>query len=198
LGKLLKAGPHFIPAQVHDGVVEHAVLADRLSVVRLLYEAGWRLPDAMCRRVLLSLAKSIDMLEYLLFTMGCEICSTVLHKECNSGKLEHVSLLIWAGSDVDGRDRHGLTPMAYALHGVSLYPQLMCRYLEHCGIARKHMCLTVQQRVELGGVRGYLLHVSSGLHPRPFHIQTEDLRCDRLSFNMYLCHMRHRDSSDLS
>jgi hypothetical protein len=113
------------------------------------------------------------MLEYLLFTVRCDACgdiggdgyvwSTVLHKKCEFGTLEQVSLLIWAGADINATDRHGLTPMAYALHGVSLYPQFMCRYLEHCGIDRKQMCLTAEQRTALRDLRESI-QVSSGLH----------------------------------
>jgi hypothetical protein len=143
----------------------------------------------MCGRVLLSLATSIDMLEYLLFTVGCEACgdisseesywATVLHKECVFGTLEHLSLLIWAGADINATDCDDLTLMAYALHGVSLYPQLMCRYLEHCGIDRKQVCLTAQQREVLREEYEGILQVNSGLHlVRTFHIQTEDPRWD--------------------
>jgi hypothetical protein len=167
---LLKAGPHFVPNQFQEEVVHVAVVDDRLSVVRLLYEAGWRLPDAMCGRALVHVAASIGMLEYLLFTVGCEACGYItddgyiwstLHKHCLSGTLEHVSLLIWAGADINARDSHGFTPMAYALHGVSLYPQLMCRYLER-GIDRKQVCPTAQQRTWLRGMREDFQQVSTG------------------------------------
>jgi hypothetical protein len=128
------------------------------------------------------------MLEYLLFTVGCDTCGIViaeggvwstLHKNCQFGTLEHVSLLIWAGADINARDCESLTPMAYALHGVSLYPQLMCRYLGYCGIDRKQVCLTAEQREVLREEYEAILQVNSGLHPvRTFHIQTEDPRWD--------------------
>jgi hypothetical protein len=54
--------------------------------------------------------------------------------------------------------------MAYPLHGASLYPQLMCRYLEHCGIDRKQVRPTAHQRALLRGVRDRVLQVSSGLY----------------------------------
>jgi hypothetical protein len=170
---MLKAGPQFLPLELQAEVVQHAVVHHRLSVVRLLYEAGWRLCTPKSGRALLCSATSIDMLEYLLFTVGCDACGildahgyvwSTLHKHCEFGTLENVSLLIWAGADINARDNHGLTPMAHALHGVSLYPQLMCRYLEHCGIDRKQVCLTAHQRASLREVREHFLQVSSSLH----------------------------------
>jgi hypothetical protein len=150
--------------------------------------------------VMVHLAKSIDMLEYLLFTMGCEACgivtgegsfwSTVLHKECDSGTLEHASLLIWAGADINARDSHGLAPMAYALHGISLHPQLMCRYLEHCGMDMKQVCHTAQQRARLRGVRESFQQVSTGPSLRRTIPSLElNFRLCNYFFEMYLCHI---------
>jgi hypothetical protein len=192
LDELLKAGPQFVPVQLQDEMVQCAVHEDKLSVVRLLYAAGWRLPNAIWGRELLLLAANIDMLEYLLLTVGCDTCGDggvwgMLQKHCELGKLEHVSLLIWAGADINAKYRHGLTPMAYALHGVSLHPQLMCRYLERCGIDRKQVCPTAEQRACLSKMREDLLKVSSGLHLNGHsHIKTEDCRQCNHTVDVYL------------
>lgn len=162
MNALLCAGPQFLPAALQADVVKHAVEANNLPVVRAMYDAGWRLPNKETGRMLLFTASvpdggvSIEILRYLISTVGCDprgfcdlpscegMFATVLHLACQYGTLEQVSLLIWAGADVDERDSADFPPLVYALHGLCSAPHLLCKYLIYCGADRTLRHLTAE------------------------------------------------------
>lgn len=177
LGALLQAGPHFLLGDLQDSAVLEAVKHDHLSVVRPLYEAGWRPGSEKLGRMLVNRAMELhgsQILEYLLLTVcGApdghisleahqEAELPLLHSACQWETLEALSLFIWAGANVDATDTFGLTPLAYALHGAAKQPQLKCRYLRYCGGDPTRVCLSPAQRHILGSTRPMVNPVSFG------------------------------------
>jgi hypothetical protein len=138
-----------------------------------MYEAGWRLPDTETGRMLLFTAsmpdgRSIEILEYLVFTVGCDprgpcylpdtegMFVAVLHLACQHGTLEQVSVLIWAGADVEERDSADLLPLVYVLHGVCSEPHILYKFLVYCGADRTLGHLTTKQTKEIRLMRQHV------------------------------------------
>jgi hypothetical protein len=172
LDALLDAGPHVVSAELRYDVVMEAVKHNHLSVIRVVYEAGWRLHSADIGRWLLVEATeaSIETLEYLLFTVGCdpvgritydaEAYSTILHALCNCGTLEQFALCIWAGAEIGAIEYSGRTSMSYALDEAMQGSFLMYKYLEYCGAvahttAERKMSLLKQYTAQKDQVRTY-------------------------------------------
>lgn len=172
---LLQAGPQFLPGDLQDCVVLEAVKYDHLSVIRALYEAGWRPGSVKLGMILVDRTMDFQrshILEYLLLTVGgtpdgrisfeahLEAVLPLLHSVCRWRDLGALSLFIWAGADVDAMDPFGLTPLAYALHGAAKQPQIKCRYLRYCGADPTRVCLSPDQRNILGVTRPMVNPVS--------------------------------------
>jgi hypothetical protein len=167
---LLHAGPQFLPGDLQDSVVMEAVKHDHLSVIRALYEAGWRPGSVKAGMHLVDRAMDYQrpqILEYFILTVGgtpdgrisfeAQVGkSAPLHSVCLLHSLEALALFIWAGADADAMDPLGITPLAFALHGAARQPQLKCRYLRYCGADPTRVCLSPEQRTRLGVARSMI------------------------------------------